>query len=145
MEAQSALLRVFEEELQGDCGIPLSWYDVLVHLWEAPSETLRMSELADALVLSRSWLTRRVEQMEAAGLVHRCPASTDGRGVCATLTPQGKRMFRKAARSHVRSVDRHFLSLLDEREAQTILACFDRVLAAMSTADHLEWSAGPKA
>jgi DNA-binding MarR family transcriptional regulator len=108
-------------------GISLAWYDVLVHLSEAPGRSLRMNELAESLVLSRSWLTRRVEAMEAAGLVQRWRAEEDARGVCAALTPGGQRVYRRAAKVHVEAVQEHFLAYLTDAEASTISACFDRV------------------
>src|SRR5260221_10069908 len=88
LEATNAVLRVFEAEMEQRVGISLAWYDVLLHLWEAPGHSLRMNELANSLVLSRSWLTRRVEGMENAGLVQRWQAEEDARGVCAALTPE---------------------------------------------------------
>jgi DNA-binding MarR family transcriptional regulator len=126
LEAFSLLERLFEDELQRDCGIPLSWYDVLIHLWEAGG-SLRMSELADAVVLSRSWLTRRVESMERAGLVRRCPASGDGRGVCAELTEHGGSTYRAAERSHARSIRKHFLAHLDADETALVEQLMTRV------------------
>lgn len=130
LEGHSALLRLLELELQRDAGISLSWYDVLLHLSEAPRGMLRMNQLAEALVLSRSWLSRRIDGMAAAGLVHRCPAPDDARGVCAALTPEGRRVFRRAAATHLRSVDEHFLRHLTTEEASTIEASFTRVRAA---------------
>lgn len=130
LEGHGSLLRLFERELQRDARISLSWYDVLLHLSEAPRGMLRMNALADDLVLSRSWLTRRVTAMESAGLVRRCPAPDDARGVCAALTSEGRRVFRRAARAHLRSVEQHFMRHLSSDEAETIEACFDRVGAA---------------
>src|ERR1700755_3206020 len=89
LEAHSLVLRVFESEMQERVGFSLAWYDILLHLSEAPGRSLRMNELAESLVLSRSWLSRRVEAMEAAGLVQRWPAEDDARGVYASLTPDG--------------------------------------------------------
>ncbi|MDQ6797392.1 MAG: MarR family winged helix-turn-helix transcriptional regulator [Actinomycetota bacterium] len=127
LEAQSALKRLYEAEMQATCGISLAWYDVLIHLSEAADGTMRMSELADTLLLSRSWLTRRIDGMEAAGLVQRCRADDDGRGVCATMTNKGRTLYRRAAGAHVGSVREHFLAYLDSAETQTIEACFARI------------------
>ncbi len=130
LEAHSVVLRLLEREMQRDVGISVSWYDVLVHLAEAPGGRLRMRELADRLVLSRSWLTRRIDGMERAGLVHRCAASDDARGVCVELTAEGRKVHRRAARAHLRSVERHFLRHLSREESDTIEASFDRVATA---------------
>ena len=135
LEAHGALMRIQEEEIQADCGISLAWYDVLIHLAEAPGHTLRMAELADRLALSPSWLTRRVEVMERAGLLRRCRATDDRRGVCAALTPEGVSTSRRAARSHGRSIRAHFI--VDGDEARVIEASMLRVAAAAARS-HLE-------
>ncbi len=127
MEANSALLRLYEREMKRDCGISLSWYDVLIHLSETPAGMMRMSELADALLLSPSWLTRRVDGMEQAGLVRRCQAAGDKRGVCVALTPRGRALRRKASRSHASTIETHFLVHLTPSEVRTIDSCFTRI------------------
>ncbi len=127
LEATNAVLRVFEAEMEQRVGISLAWYDVLLHLWEAPGHSLRMNELANSLVLSRSWLTRRVEGMENAGLVQRWQAEEDARGVCAALTPEGQRVYRRAEKVHIEAVQEHFLKHLSDKESSIIKACFDRV------------------
>jgi DNA-binding MarR family transcriptional regulator len=127
LEAHSLVLRVFESEMQEGVGFSLAWYDILLHLSEAPGRSMRMNELAESLVLSRSWLSRRVEAMEAAGLVQRWRAEEDARGVCAALTPEGQRAYRRAAKVHVEAVQEHFMAYLSVDEASTISACFDRV------------------
>jgi DNA-binding MarR family transcriptional regulator len=116
--------------MQDQVGISLAWYDVLLHLSEAPGRRLRMNELAESLVLSRSWLTRRVEAMEAAGLVRRGRVAADARGVSAALTSEGQRVYRRAANVHRKGVQEHFLAHLSDSEASLISTCFDRVAAA---------------
>jgi DNA-binding MarR family transcriptional regulator len=101
--------------------LPLSWYDVLVQLSEAPGNALRMRELADAVLLSKSGLTRLVDRMEQAGLVERRehdrrrtrrPCRTDRRG-------HGQRL-RDAAPTHIQGVREHFVGLLDDDEIQVL-------------------------
>jgi DNA-binding MarR family transcriptional regulator len=75
--AQNALVRIFDDELQRECGTSLQVYDVLIRIWLAPEHTLRMSELAESALLSRSWITRRVDRLEQSGLVERLPAGDD--------------------------------------------------------------------
>ncbi len=120
-------MRVYERDMRRACGISLAWFDVLIHLWEAPSGTLRMHELADTLLLSRSWLTRRIDGMAAAGLVRRSPAGDDRRGICATLTDQGRQVYKQAARVHARSIHDNFAAHLSAAEAATIEGCFHRL------------------
>ena len=86
-----------------------------------------MAELADQVLLSRSWLTRRVMQLEAAGLVERRPSSEDGRGVSACLTRRGADVFAGAQRSHARSVRAHFADAVGAQEAAVLIEVFGRV------------------
>jgi DNA-binding MarR family transcriptional regulator len=122
-------MRLYEREMRRDCGISLAWYDVLIHLSEAPRGSLRMSDLAAELLLSPSWLTRRIDGMQQAGLVVRCRAGDDGRVVCVELTDEGRTLFARAARSHSRSIRAHFLAYLEASEADAIEAWFARVEA----------------
>ena len=122
------LVHLMDTELLRDCGVPLEWYDVLIKLWIAPGRALRMSELANQVLLSRSWLTRRVMQLEKAGLVTRCPAGPeDRRGVLATMTPEGQRVFANLEKSHARSIENHFSKFVSEQEAAVIRECFARI------------------
>ena len=128
--AQNALVRIFDDELQQECGTPLQVYDVLIRIWLAPRHTLRMSELAQSAVLSRSWITRRVERLEQSGLVERFSSGDDGRGVCVRLTPAGEQAFARLEASHARSIERHFSAYLTEEEAVVIARVLERVTDA---------------
>ncbi len=92
--------------------LSLAAYDVLVQLAEAPNRLLRMTELADAVLLSRSGVTRLVDRLERAGLVSRSRVESDGRGVAAQLTDAGLSRLRVAARTHLTGVVRHFAARL---------------------------------
>lgn len=94
--------------------LSLAAYDVLVQLIEAPDHRLRMTELAEALLLSRSGVTRLVDRLQKAGLVSRCPVEGDGRGVAAQLTEAGRNRLRVAARTHLPGVMRHFVEPLGD-------------------------------
>jgi len=98
-----------DRELQKDSGLTLGEYDVLVHLSEAPAKALRMSELAERLLLSRSGLTRRIDGLVKAGLVARRPCNDDARGALAELTPAGSQRLEQAAPVHVAGVRRYLL------------------------------------
>jgi DNA-binding MarR family transcriptional regulator len=128
--AENALVRIFDDELLRECGTPLQVYDVLIRIWLAPRHTLRMSELAESAVLSRSWITRRVDRLERSGLVERFSAGDDGRGVCVRLTPEGERTFARLEASHAGSIERHFSAHITEEEALVIARVLDRVAAA---------------
>ena len=97
LRAYMVLLEIMDAELQADCGVPLAWYDVLIEISNAPGHAIRMNELADKVLLSRSWLTRRVAQLEREGLVERRAASGDGRGIIAAMTPKGASLRRHGA------------------------------------------------
>jgi DNA-binding MarR family transcriptional regulator len=98
-----------ERDLHDAVGIGLGDYDVLVHLSEAPASALRMSELADRLLLSRSGLTRRIDGMVRRGWVNRRPCDDDGRGSLAELTTGGWDLLRQAAPVHVAGVRRYLI------------------------------------
>ncbi len=130
LRAHSALMELFERELQSSTGISLGWYDVLALLYLAPDHSMRMCDLADAVVTSRSWLTRRIDQLVKAGLVERVAADDDGRGVAAKLTREGRKTFIKIERVHGKSIDDHFSSLIDNSEARILIESMDRVAAS---------------
>ena len=108
LRAHAHISRVLEAELLADQELSLASYDVLVQLAEAPERRLRMTELATAVLLSRSGVTRLVDRLEKAGLVARCPVASDGRGVAAELD-----RLRNAAPTHLAGVVRHFVARLD--------------------------------
>ncbi len=89
LRAHATITRALETELVAEQKLSLAAYDVLVQLAEAPDRRLRMTELADAVLLSRSGVTRLVDRLEKSGLVARCPVESDGRGVAAELTEAG--------------------------------------------------------
>jgi DNA-binding MarR family transcriptional regulator len=113
-------MRTLEAELLAEQDLPLASYDVLVQLAEAPGRRLRMTELADAVLLSRSGVTRLVDRLEKAGLVARCPVETDGRGVAARLTDAGLDRLRTASRTHVRGIGQHFVDRLDDADLHVL-------------------------
>lgn len=113
LRAHATITRALEAELEADQALSLAAYDVLVQLAEAPGHRLRMTELADAVLLSRSGVTRLVDRMERSGLVARSRVAGDGRGVAAELTAAGYARLRTASRTHLSGVLRHFVARLD--------------------------------
>jgi len=120
LRAHARISRLLEAELVAERNLSLGAYDVLVQLAEAPQRRLRMAELADAVLLSRSGVTRLVDRLEVAGLVCRERVDSDGRGVVAVLTQAGLDTLRTASRTHLTGVVEHFVSLLDARELDQI-------------------------
>lgn len=119
LRAHARLTRVLETELEAEHPISLGAYDVLVQLAEAPDRRLRMAELADAVLLSRSGVTRLVDRLEVAGMVTRERFANDGRGVVAIITTKGIDTLRAAARTHLAGVVRHFVEHMAQPELDT--------------------------
>jgi DNA-binding MarR family transcriptional regulator len=120
LRAHASLTRALEAELIAEQELSLASYDVLVQLAEAPDRRLRMTELADAVLLSRSGVTRLVDRLEKGGLVSRCRVENDGRGVAARLTEAGLDRLRRASRTHLRGVAQHFVDRLDDADLQVL-------------------------
>ena len=108
--------------------LPLSSYEVLLFLADAPGGQLRMSELADGVLLSRSGLTRLVDRMEREGLLCRERCTNDGRGYLATITDEGRELFRRARKTHLDGVRERFLSHFSADELRTLAQLWERVV-----------------
>jgi DNA-binding MarR family transcriptional regulator len=118
--ATSALFDTLDRQMQADSGFPHAYYEVLVHLSEAPDRRLRMSELADRTVSSRSRASHAVARLEERGLVRREPCASDGRGQLAVLTEEGMAVLEQAAPAHVEAVRRHLLDRLGPEDFATL-------------------------
>jgi DNA-binding MarR family transcriptional regulator len=105
----SAITRELEAQLMRAHGLTLSDYDVLVQLARAPEHRLRNIELANAVALTRSGVTRLVDGLEGDGLVTRVSCPDDKRGTLVAITEEGMRRLREAARTHVEEVKQLFL------------------------------------
>jgi DNA-binding MarR family transcriptional regulator len=127
LRAQSGLIRTLDRELMAEQGLPITFFDVLAQLSAAGGQ-LRMSELADAVLLSRSGVTRLVDRMERAGLVRREARGTDRRASYATLTAEGEQVLAEALPVHVQGIANHFGRHLSEQEAKTLAAAFGRMV-----------------
>lgn len=103
-------------DLQDEAGISLADYEILVHLSESPQRRLRMSELADLTLSSRSRLSHQVDRLSDAGLVDRQPCSEDRRGAFAVLTEDGYDFLVASAPTHVASVRAHLVDVLTPEE-----------------------------
>ena len=103
-------------DLQESAGISLADYEILVHLSESPERRLRMSELAEATLSSRSRLSHQIDRLTAAGFVDRQPCSEDRRGAFAVLTPAGWDFLVESAPVHVASVRDNLVDVLTPEE-----------------------------
>lgn len=132
LAVHSRIVAALDAELARAHGLPLGSYEVLLQLADAPEHSLRMGELADRMLLSRSGLTRLVDRLGARGLVDRQECDSDRRGTFAQLTPAGVELFEAARPTHLRGVREHFLDRLDEADLDRLAAAWDRVLAGRS-------------
>ena len=125
--AHSGAVRAIEAELDERHLIPLTWYDVLLELNAAPDRRLRMQELANRVVLSRTRVSRLVDELERAGLVTREPDPDDRRASFAVLTPAGRRELRKTAPHYLAAIEEHFTSLLTDGERRVLTTALGKV------------------
>jgi DNA-binding MarR family transcriptional regulator len=130
LQAHAAVIRTLEREMQEEQGLPLTWYEILVWLDHAPEGRLRMQDLADSVLLSRSGLTRLMDRMTEAGLVTREACSYDRRGMNAVITPEGRAALERSAPGHLRGVQEHFLRHLDDADVQAMRRALSKVLAS---------------
>ncbi len=126
LTAHSRATAAIERDLEQAGVLPLGWYDVLYALHEAPDKCLRMHELADAVVLSRSGLTRLVDRLHKAGYVARTPCPEDRRGQHAVLTPQGRAALKKTWPVYQKSIGEHFARHFSDAEARRIASLLER-------------------
>jgi DNA-binding MarR family transcriptional regulator len=122
LRTHTAIVRKLERDLTEQAGMPLAWYDVLLVLAEAPDDRLRMAELAERVLLSRSGLTRLVDRLQAEGLVERQPYPGDARGTYTVLTAAGRARLRAAAPVHLAGIDTYFLRAFSEDQLRTLQA-----------------------
>jgi DNA-binding MarR family transcriptional regulator len=129
LQVHAAVVPVLDHKLVSEAGMPLRFYDVLLELAAAQERRLRMTELADRVVLSRTRVSRLVDEMVAAGLLVREQNPDDGRSAYAALTDLGLERYRKAAPVYVTGIEQHFAQHLSERELRTIASALQRVLS----------------
>lgn len=132
LEAHSRVTGLLAAELEDGAGLQLGWYDVLVQLSEAQGNRLRMTDLANAVLLSKSGLTRLVDRMCATGLVNRVPDPDDRRGTFVELTAAGDQRLREAAPLHLRGITDHFAAHLTDDELAAVTHAMRKLLAGLA-------------
>jgi DNA-binding MarR family transcriptional regulator len=128
LRAHVRLVRELDDELTRAHGLPLSSYDVLVQLANTPEQQMRLSQLADAVLLSRSGLSRLVARLVEQGLVERIECADDARGAFAVLTRAGSDRLEAARETHRAGVRRRFLGRLSETQQRQLAAAWDKLL-----------------
>jgi DNA-binding MarR family transcriptional regulator len=127
LRAHATLMRRLEVELAEATGLALADFDVLAQLARAGGE-LRMTDLANRALVSRSGMTRRVARLVEEGLVRRANADADGRGVVVALTDAGVARLTETAPIHLRGVSEQFVAKLDEQELVVLANALDKVV-----------------
>jgi DNA-binding MarR family transcriptional regulator len=132
LTAHRLLFDRLERQLQRDAGLPHAYYEILVRLSEAPDRTLRMSQLADSSLSSRSRLSHAVARLEAAGWVRRRACDEDRRGAFAELTPEGLAKLESAAPGHVEAVRTDLFDALSRDQQHALRDASDALIAHLS-------------
>lgn len=130
LRTHAAVVRRLERQLADERGLALSWYDVLLELNSAPGRRLRMQELGERAVLSRTRVSRIVDELVGAGLVARQPDPDDRRATFAVITGAGRTVLRRAAPVYLRGIEEHFTAHLSDRELRVLGQSLQRVLDA---------------
>jgi DNA-binding MarR family transcriptional regulator len=127
LRVHTALVRELDAALDAEHGLPLTSYDVLIYLRTAPGRRLRMAELADSVLLSRSGVTRLVDRLEREGLIERESCESDGRGSFAVLTDKGAELLARARPSHLAAVRDRFLRYFTADELRQLAEFWERL------------------
>jgi DNA-binding MarR family transcriptional regulator len=127
LRVHASLVRQLDSELETAHGLPLTQYEVLLHLDAAPERRLRMTELARSVLLSQSGVTRLVDRLEAQGLVIREPCPEDRRGLLARITDEGRRRLAEARPTHLAGIRRLFVEHFDDDELRRLAQAWERV------------------
>ena len=125
-----AIAHTLADEMEAATGLKPEWYEILLHLYEAEGQHLRMHELADKRLLSRSSATRLIDRMSDAGLVERDTDESDRRGTYVSLTEMGETEFTAAGRVHKRGIQEHFSDHLSREDALRMMELMQRLAAA---------------
>ena len=131
LRAHATLMRRLDTELERATGLALADYDVLAQLAEAHGD-LRMTELADRALISRSGMSRRVARLVDEGLVRRDRAGTDARGVVVALTEAGTARLAETAPVHARGISKLFVAQLDDQEFALLERALNKVIVDCS-------------
>jgi DNA-binding MarR family transcriptional regulator len=134
--ASSRMLRIAEPDLIAKVGFPLTWFDILGRLDDAPGHGLRIQELQDRSLFTRTGMTRLIDRIEEAGLVRREPVPGDRRGVRVVITDEGRRRYGEAFAAHLPLIEREFGRRLTEDQQRA-------VASALASFWHDETPAGP--
>jgi DNA-binding MarR family transcriptional regulator len=127
LRVHAGLVRELNGELEAAHALPLTHYEVLLYLESAPDGRLRMSELAESVLLSQSGVTRLVDRLERAGLVERTPCAEDRRVMYAAITHEGRGVLEEARPTLLDGVRSRFLSRFEDEELAALADAWERI------------------
>jgi DNA-binding MarR family transcriptional regulator len=127
LHAHQKVTRALDAELRTEHGLSIAAYDVLLRLARAPKRTLRMTDLAERVMMSPSGLTRVVDRLVDAGLVRRDRVQGDARVMLAQLTDEGRQTLRHAARTHLRGIREHFSGNLSQPQLRNVASALETI------------------
>ncbi len=128
LRVHASVLKALDTELEETHGLPLTSYEVLIRLADAPERKMRMCDLADSVLLSRSGMSRLVDRLERDGLLCRAACTKDARGQFACITQAGLDLLDEARPTHVAGIRRRFLAQFGENELEALGAYWARLL-----------------
>src|SRR3954468_3081110 len=128
LENALALIDVLDREHEADIGLPTRWYDVLIHLEDAP-DGLRMNAIADRILYSKSGLTRIVDGMEKAGLIRRVIPENDRRSIFVLLTAEGRETMERARPHHRHWIEQNFSRHLADTDIKALPRALEKLNA----------------
>ena len=132
LESALALIDVLDTEMERDSGLPVRWYDVLIHLEDAP-DGVRINEIAGRILYSKSGLTRVIDAMEKAGLVRRFRPEHDRRSILVLLTEQGRETMERARHHHRRWIEENFSRHLTDNDIKALVRALEKLNAHART------------
>jgi len=128
LRAYASVVRRIEADVEAKARLPLGWYDVLLELNSAPGRRMRMQELGEAAVLSRSRVSRIVDELVAGGLAERRPNPEDRRSSYAVITDEGRKVLRRAAPVYLAAVHEHFVADLAPDQLRAVRSAMESLL-----------------
>jgi DNA-binding MarR family transcriptional regulator len=134
MRAHAALVKTLDAELEQTHALPLSSFEVLLYLDHSADKRMRMCDLAESALLSRSGLTRLIDRLEREKLVERVSCESDARGAFAELTEAGSKKLADARATHLAGVREHYLERFDATELELLGSFFERIAPGAATA-----------
>jgi len=127
IKTHAQVIERIEQDLSREKRVPLSTYDVLIALFEAPGRKLRLKDLTSKMVLTKSGITRLIDRLEKDGLIVRAKSEEDGRGLYAVLTDEGEAQLRRAWPVYAQGIKRYFASALSEEDVRGVTAAMEAI------------------